>query len=110
MDRMREFFSQIDRASITCIWEPRGKWQTDQIAELCRELDLVHCVDPFKTESVTAGLYYYRLHGITGYRHKYTDDELRDLLQHCAKDAATYYLFNNVSMYRDASGFKELLK
>jgi uncharacterized protein YecE (DUF72 family) len=138
-DCMREFFSRIDRAGVTCIWEPRGKWQTDEIAELCRDLDLVHCVDPFRApadtalapasrrgypgqwpgliglrsgpcESVTAGLHYYRLHGITGYRHQYTGDELRDLLQHRVKDAATYYLFNNVSMYRDASGFKELLR
>lgn len=110
MDRMREFFSHIDRAGVTCIWEPRGKWQDNEIAELCRDLDLVHCVDPFKAKSVTVGLRYYRLHGITGYRHQYSGDELRDLLQHRVKDAATYYLFNNVTMYRDASGFKELLR
>lgn len=110
MVRMREFFSRIDRAGVTCIWEPRGRWQADQIAELCHELDLVHCVDPFKAEPITAGLHYYRLHGITGYRHQYNGDELRDLLRRRVKDAATYYLFNNVTMYRDASRFKELLR
>ncbi len=101
MERMREFFSNINREGVTCIREPRGKWQDEQIGQLCRELDLVHCVDPFKAKSVTAGLRYYRLHGITGYRHKYNDEELRDLLRHRAENAATYYLFNNVSMHRD---------
>jgi len=110
MDRIRAFFSNIDREGVICIWEPRGKWQDEQIGQLCRELNLVHCVDPFKAESVTAGLRYYRLHGITGYRHNYTDDELRDLLRRRVKDTSTYHLFNNVSMYHDASGFKELLK
>lgn len=47
VDRMREFFSSIDREGVTCIWEPRGKWHDDQIGQLCRELNLVHCVDPF---------------------------------------------------------------
>jgi len=110
MDRIREFFSNIDREGVICIWEPRGKWQDVQIRQLCRELDLVHCVDPFKGESVTTGLHYYRLHGITGYRHKYTDNELDELLRHRARDAVTYCLFNNVTMYRDASRFKEMLK
>ena len=109
-ERMREFFTRAERSSITCIWEPRGQWQQDEIAELCRELDLVHCVDPFKGESVTDGLRYYRLHGVTGYRHQYTEKELGDLARFRAENAETYFLFNNISMYRDAAHFKELLK
>jgi len=116
-DRMREFFSHIQFGNITCIWEPRGKWQDDEIAALCRELNLIHCVDPFKrdpalrepNDCVTAGLRYYRLHGISSYRHQYSDQELHDLLQRCAKTASTYFLFNNVSMWADAIRFKELL-
>ena len=109
MDRMRKFFSHIDRAGVTCIWEPRGKWQNDEIAELCRDLDLMHCVDPFKAQAATAGLRYYRLHGITGYRHEFSEEQLRDLVQYRAEKAETYYLFNNVSMCRDAARFKQLL-
>lgn len=109
MDRIREFFSHIDRGGVMCIWEPRGKWQDDEIAELCRDLDLIHCVDPFKAESVTGGLRYYRLHGITGYRHEFSDEELRDLGQRQLKNGETYYLFNNVGMHRDAVRFKQLL-
>lgn len=108
-DRMSEFFNRIDRGSVTCIWEPRGKWQDGEISELCSELELVHCVDPLKDDCVTGGLRYYRLHGTTGYRHQYADRELHDLAQHCAKAAPTYFLFNNVSMWQDAIRFKELL-
>jgi uncharacterized protein YecE (DUF72 family) len=97
-DRIRQFFHKIERNDITCIWEPRGKWENDDIATLCKELNLIHCVDPFKNECVTRGLKYYRLHGIGGYKHKYTDNELADLAGRGAKKAETYCLFNNVSI------------
>jgi uncharacterized protein YecE (DUF72 family) len=109
-DRMREFFSRIDRNTVTCIWEPRGKWSDEEISMLCRELDLIHCVDPFKTQCVTDGLRYYRLHGISGYRHKYTDPELNDLAQYVSEETPNYFMFNNVSMWHDAIRLKELLK
>jgi uncharacterized protein YecE (DUF72 family) len=109
-DRMCEFFTRIERSGVACVWEPRGKWQSDEIAALCSELNLIHCVDPFKAECVTNGLRYYRLHGITGYRHTYTDEELTGLTQRCAKGVDSYFLFNNVSMWQDAVRFKELLE
>jgi uncharacterized protein YecE (DUF72 family) len=108
-DRLRKFFSKIERSNITCIWEPRGAWQSDEIAGLCRELSLIHCVDPFKAECVTRGLRYYRLHGITGYRHQYSDKELRYIIRFIAKDAQTYFLFNNASMWQDAIRLKQML-
>jgi len=117
-DRMRYFFSRIERRGVACIWEPRGKWQDGEIAALCSELNLIHCVDPFKRdptsreppECVTEGFRYYRLHGITGYRHKYTDKELAELAQRRDEATENYFLFNNVNMWHDASRFKELLK
>lgn len=109
-DRMYEFFNRIERTGLTCIWEPRGEWQDNDIAALCSELNLIHCVDPFKAECVTDGLRYYRLHGIGGYRHKYTDEELTSLTQRCAKGVDTYFLFNNVGMWQDAVRFRELLE
>jgi uncharacterized protein YecE (DUF72 family) len=102
-DRMRRFFRAIDRHGILCIWEPRGKWRAGEVAELCRELNLVHCVDPFQAEAVTGGTRYYRLHGIGGYRHRYTDEELEELPGRRSRDAATYFLFNNVGMWEDAA-------
>lgn len=109
-DRLREFFRTIDRQGLTCIWEPRGAWPAAEIAALCRELDLVHGVDPFQAEAATPGLRYYRLHGIGGYAHEFTDAELRALADRRARDAPTCFLFNNVSMARDAQRLQTLLR
>jgi uncharacterized protein YecE (DUF72 family) len=105
---MRKFFQGIAGHGLTCIWEPRG-WEHADVAPLCGELGLVHCVDPFADEPVTEGLRYYRLHGIGGYRHEYTDGELRQLASRRASEAPRYYLFNNVSMFEDAQRFQDMM-
>lgn len=107
--RLRRFFDELDRDGLTCIWEPRGEWSDDEIAELCRRCGLVHCVDPFHARPMTGGMRYYRLHGLTGYRHTYTDAELQELAGKLPWRQASYVLFNNVSMTDDARRFRELV-
>jgi len=109
IDRLRTFFTSIHREGITCLWEPRGQWPADQIRALCRELDLRHCVDPFVSECVTQGLRYYRLHGIGGYGHRYSDQELVHLSGYRRRRGQSYFMFNNISMLQDAKRFQELL-
>jgi uncharacterized protein YecE (DUF72 family) len=99
---LRAFLTCIDRGGMTCAWEPRGTWPDETIAALCRELDLVHTVDPFARLPVTKGLAYFRLHGRTGYRYRYTDDDLMQLLTWCRDFETVYCLFNNVSMWESA--------
>ncbi len=110
-DNMRAFFSRIERAGMMLAWEPRGGWPDDDVAALCRELDLVHCVDPFKRQPVTAGPAYWRLHGIDGYdyQYRYTDADLARLAEMCRPLATAYVLFNNVEMWNDALRFKQVL-
>ena len=65
-DRMRRFFESRDRPRARLLWEPRGKdWVTQRAVarELCRELGLVHVVDPFVTPPEPGGSVYWRLHG-----------------------------------------------
>ena len=68
------------------------------VSELCRELDLIHTVDPFEQESVFGEPRYYRLHGtaVGGFRyeynHVYSEVELQKLQQLCA-GVPTYCLF-----------------
>jgi uncharacterized protein YecE (DUF72 family) len=100
---MRAFFGSAERDGLIFAWEPRGDWSDRLIEKLCHELDLVHCVDPFQRLPVYGELAYFRLHGKGGYRYRYTDEDLRGVLQWCGEYPETYCLFNNISMFDDAS-------
>lgn len=106
---MREFFSTIDRESLQMAWEPRGQWEADEAGKICRELDLLHVVDPFKGREKAGAVIYWRLHGVGGYRHRYTDKELRRLISilRKSKKKKAYVLFNNVYMWEDSQRFLE---
>lgn len=108
-ENMRAFFGEIERGDFIFAWEPRGEWQDTEIAQLCDDLDLVHCVDPFERLPVTDGLAYFRLHGIDGYYYNYADDNLDRLQAWCDPFDEAYVLFNNVSMWDDALRFQEAL-
>jgi len=105
---MRAFFGSIQRGGLILAWEPRGPWGDDEVRELCVELGLVHCVDPFQRQPVRGEPAYFRLHGIGGYRYRYTNEDLATLLEWCRPYGETYCLFNNVSMWDDALRFKEV--
>jgi uncharacterized protein YecE (DUF72 family) len=108
---MDAFFRRIERpAGVRLLWEPRGPWPGDVVADLCAAHHLVHVVDPFVTGTVTRrGVTYYRLHGITGSRHVYSDDELRRLRDMVPATGETYVMFNNIPRADDARRFGRLL-
>lgn len=113
--RLRAFFTRIANparpAALRYLWEPRGPaWtQSAPLArDLCQELDLVHVVDPFvDAPQPSLGGAYFRLHGITGTRHVYTDDELRRLVE--MTPATAHVMFNNIPRVGDAKRFVKLL-
>jgi uncharacterized protein YecE (DUF72 family) len=105
---MKKFFSLIERGRFIFGWEPRGKWDDKEIETMCRELDLIHIVDPFKSTPVYGNIRYYRLHGIGGYKYNYTEADLRKLGDLIEGRRYIYFLFNNVFMYEDALEFKKI--
>jgi uncharacterized protein YecE (DUF72 family) len=107
--RMREFLAVAERPTGRLLWEPRGAWPNELVAELCQEHGLVHVVDPMQTETVTPDLTYYRLHGTTGARHVHTDDELARLRDLVVDRPSPYVLFNNLPRVVDAERFLALL-
>jgi len=109
VENLRSFFQLTDRGTFRMAWEPRGEWPPNLIGKLCKELDLVHVVDPLTHVPQSEGLRYFRLHGVTGYRYLHTDDDLQRLAEQCATDAPTYVLFNNQFMGEDALRFQKLL-
>ena len=108
---MKRFFSDIDRGDLNFAWEPRGKtWEDNVIKELCDELDLWHCVDPFVHRSVTPDKCYYRLHGRPRWRYTHEDEELYDLVSLLPDDKLAYVFFNNITMKDDAVRFRKIVE
>jgi uncharacterized protein YecE (DUF72 family) len=116
VSRMRSFFERITRPRARLVWEPRGpKWVAERelALSLCRDLDLVHVVDPFVTQPEVGHPVYWRLHGIGGARHSYTDAELKQLhkmLLDVELSEPAYVLFNNLPRVGDAKRFCQIIK
>ena len=106
---LRLFFSRVQRDDLRLAWEPRGAWELELIRELCVELDLVHVVDPLVHPPVAGSFRYYRLHGLGGYRYRYTEADLDRLAALCGGRESVYVLFNNVHMWEDAQRFLKRL-
>ncbi|HEX2718612.1 MAG TPA: DUF72 domain-containing protein [Gemmatimonadaceae bacterium] len=109
---MRAFFAAIERPDdVGLLWEPRGPWPDELVLGLCRELGLLHAVDPFVRPSLTPELLYWRLHGNRSHWARYTDEELRQIIDWIPSnpDIETYVLFNNIPRVKDVKRFQELL-
>jgi uncharacterized protein YecE (DUF72 family) len=136
---LERFFKRIKRKDYLLVWEPRGRWERKEILSLCEKLDLVPCIDPFKLVVGKANLNepfpwyepygsyrckigYFRLHGKTGYRYKYTDSDLEELAKivrsQLWRDSPqvrknynlVYFMFNNVFMFEDTLRFRKMIK
>lgn len=117
---MREFLGDVDREGLTVAWEPRGDWlaNTDRVAEVCDDLDLVHVVDPLRDYPVSShSTAYLRLHGLNAdrydYSYDYSDGELDTLAERVADlrtdHETVYVLFNNDAMFENARAFQNRL-
>ena len=115
IDSMRRFFERLQRPRARLLWEPRGKaWiaQRDLAVALCRDLDLVHIVDPFVTPPERDGSVYWRMHGPGSARASYGDEDLRNLrrmLHDVAPTDGAYVMFNNLPRVGDARRFMAML-
>jgi uncharacterized protein YecE (DUF72 family) len=108
--RMRGFFRRTERHGLRFLWEPRGAWPADLVRGLCEELQLVHVVDPFVSQTVTPERIYFRLHGVGGSRHVYTDAELAHVASLVREADGAYVMFNNLPRVGDAQRFEALLE
>lgn len=107
---LRWFFRWAERGELRFGLEVRhASWSDELLRQLCRELDLIHVVDPFVRPTVTASPKYFRLHGIGGYDYQYTDADLQQLLSWCT-GRRVYCMFNNTFMLEDALRFRQLLE
>lgn len=106
INNLKSFFEKAKRGKLQFGWEPRGNWEPERVESLCKELELVHVVDPFKTPPpVTGKIQYFRLHGVSGTKHRYTDVELDQLREFCRAKPDSYCFFNTLGMVKDAQRF-----
>ncbi len=110
LDNLRRFFSTMPRGDLTLAWEPRGSWARETVQGLCEELHLLPVVDPFAVPPYPGPLAYFRLHGKNGYRYRYTDRDLAELAGLVRDRPEAYVMFNNLSMWEDATRFLRLLR
>jgi uncharacterized protein YecE (DUF72 family) len=103
---MRHFFTAIERRELKLLWEPRGNWPDSLVLSLCKELDLVHVVDPFLSHSVTPDFIYFRLHGGKGFKQIFTSEELLSIARLIPAGKPSYVMFNNINMLEDAGKFQ----
>ncbi len=113
-----QFFNKIklDRGKhkFDFIIELRNEvWDKKIILKVCRDLDLIHCVDPLYSDSFYGRYRYYRLHGLhignkLNYNYKFSKEELKKVLEKCDRKQ-NYILFNNLTMYKDSLSFKYLI-
>jgi uncharacterized protein YecE (DUF72 family) len=109
-EHLRAFLASLEARPAPLLWEPRGSWERSLVETLCRELDLVHVVDPFQDAPTHAPFHYYRLHGIGGPSYRFSDADLQTLKGLCPRDRETFCLFNNVAMLGDARRFRALVR
>jgi uncharacterized protein YecE (DUF72 family) len=111
---MTRFFERLERPRARLLWEPRGPaWveQRELAISLCRDLGLVHVVDPFVTPPHSRHPVYWRLHGIGGPRYSYSANDLRRLrrlLTAAKAPGPAYVMFNNLPRVGDAKRFLNL--
>lgn len=118
IENMNMFFEKADTTGLIPVWEPRGSWydNPDLIERVCRENNLVHCVDPFRNDPLTfgkTGTAYLRLHGFgspTMYNYNFSDEEIRRLREKIGSFPAAvrqvYVFFNNEACYRNGLMFQ----
>ena len=106
---LKEFFKGLRRDGLTLIWEPRGTWGPEAVEGLCKELEVIPSMDPFQAPLGEGNLFYARLHGKTGYRYTYSDIELKALMKKGSSYPEAYVMFNNASMFDEASRLARLM-
>jgi uncharacterized protein YecE (DUF72 family) len=107
---LREFFKKVFRPEkVLFVWEPRGKWDKTLLKELSRDCKILIGGDPLGGGYLMGNVLYLRLHGIGGYRYKFTEDDFRNISKIIGNKNA-YVMFNNISMFEDAVRFKKFLK
>jgi len=114
-ENAEKFFRKIERRDFEIGIELRG-WKEERIKKFCKNFDLIDVCDiNLRTPASQRKISYFRLHGSyenkkINYNHKYSDEELSQIMKNIKNLETTFIYFNNMFMCDDAKRFKSLVK
>ena len=116
-DHLRYFYTFMkaaDRAGALFAWQPARGWERELVGRICRDLKLVHVVDPLVASPVAGTVNYFRLRGAAPGRkpsrgHRYSDAELREV-HDAARGKPTYAYFATAESWQDSRRLAGLTK
>lgn len=114
-DRLRDLYAfarSCDRADAVLAWQPAGHWEGGLVQRICRDLRLVHVVDPLARPPEAGGVNYFRLRGGGPGRkpsrgHRYHEAELKAVAE-ASGSKPTYAYFLTADGWDDARRLKRL--
>lgn len=106
---LTEFLKRMGKPPLRIALEVRGPWTREDVKPFVEQFSILHAVDPLTQTSCSWDPFYYRLHGRGGYTHRYSDEDLKELVRIIGNRTCGYVFFNNVHMWEDAQRFLRLI-
>jgi uncharacterized protein YecE (DUF72 family) len=111
LEQMRKFFDAVDRGEFTYVWEPLGNWAPKTVLKISESLDLIPCINPLEFEPLPEGLTaYFHLNGPAGFRSRYEQESLEELVGICSGYDEVYCVFTNIDMHNDTMRLRRILE
>jgi uncharacterized protein YecE (DUF72 family) len=111
-ERLVRFFSRLDREGRQMVWDPRGPWEHEQIAEAAAKANIFYAIEPFGISGMEDWLrgaqgdgIFLRLRGPQGRRQRYAAFELEELALVCRNFEHCYAVFSHAKAFPDAVAF-----
>ena len=111
LEQMRTFFERVDRGKFTFVWEALGNWAPKTVLKVSESLDLIPCVNPLEFKPLPEGLSaFFHLNGPAGFRSRYEEESLSELVQICKGYDEVYCVFTNIDMHNDTMRLKKIVE
>jgi len=80
-ENLVRFFSDLPRGREHLVWQPEGMWEEEEVASLCKELELIPAMDPLVSSLSPGKVFYFRFPTRTRVRGRYTEDDFFRIVQ-----------------------------